>query len=93
MTKLKNDRHTSTKKSERQNIKRKKRNILIKNKIKKTLKKMEAAIASGNVDESKKLLKVAMKTLQTSSRKNILPDNAASRKISQLSKKINSMKK
>ncbi|GAF72721.1 unnamed protein product, partial [marine sediment metagenome] len=73
-------------------IRNKKQNIQIKNKIKKAIKKLENAIASGNAEESKKLLSSLTKILQTSSRKKIIHKNAVSRKIAQLSKKINKLK-
>ncbi len=93
MTKLKNDRHTQAKKAERQSIRNRKQNIKLKNKLKKAIKKLDSAVAGGNIEEAKKILSNAIEVLQTNSRKKILHKNTASRKISQLSKKVNKMKK
>ncbi len=60
-----------------------------KTEIKSTIIKFNNAIEEGNIDEAKTLFNSAEKQLSKAAVKNIIHDNAASRKISQLSKKLN----
>lgn len=82
------------------NIKSAKKRILItekktamnrssKSEIKTYIKKFEMAIEKGNFEEAKELLKVIDKKLKRAAHKNILHMNNASRKISNLTKKLN----
>ena len=89
MTKLKKDRHTQAKKAARQNIRHYKRNVLLKNKIKKTIKKLNNLIQSGNAAESKKLFPEVTAMLHNAVNKEIFKKNKASRNISQLALRIN----
>ena len=74
-----------------------KRNTL-KNKIKRTeiktaIKKFESALSLGKVEEAKELLKDVDKKLKKASVKNIIHKNAAARKDSRLTKKLNKLVK
>lgn len=82
------------------NIKSAKKRILITekrtelNKSKKTeiktyIKKFDNAVAAENIDEARALLKVIDKKLKRAATHNILHKNAASRKVSRLTKKLN----
>ncbi len=83
------------------NIKSAKKRILVagkrtainkskKSEIKTYIKKFEAAVANENFDDARELLKVIDKKLKRAAHKNILHMNNASRKVSRLTKKLNS---
>lgn len=83
------------------NIKSAKKRILITqkktalNKSKKTeiktyIKKFDNAVASEEFDEAKALLKVIDKKLKKAAHHNILHKNGAARKVSRLTKRLNS---
>lgn len=65
------------------------RNRRIKNNLKAVLKNFETALAEGNFDLAKEKLVLAEKKLKKAATKNILHKNAASRKVSRLSKRYN----
>lgn len=92
MTKLKKDRHTQTKKAERQSIKHHKHNMALKAKVKKALKKFNSAVNAGNTGEVKKMLPGITGLLHKSVKKKIMKKNTASRKISQLARKVKAAK-
>lgn len=82
------------------NIKSAKKRILInekkaalnksrKSEIKTYVKKFDEAIEAGNTDEAQELLKVIDRKVKKATHKNIYHDNAASRKISRLTKRLN----
>lgn len=60
-----------------------------KTEIKTYIKKFENAVAKGEFEEAKVLLKVIDKKLKRAAQKNIVHMNAVARKISRLSKKLN----
>lgn len=64
-------------------------NKSIKTEIKTYVKKFDNAVATGNLDEARALLKVIDKKLKRASQKNIFHKNAVSRKVGRLHKKIN----
>lgn len=57
--------------------------------IKTYIRKFEAALDAGNIDEAKELIKVIDKHLKKAAHKNVIHRNAASRKVSNLTKKLN----
>lgn len=61
-----------------------------KSEIKTYIKKFEKAIEAGNFDEAKVLLKTIDKKLKRAAHKNVVHMNNVSRKISRLTKKLNS---
>lgn len=61
-----------------------------KSEIKSYIKKFDLAIENGNIDEAKKLLKVIDKKLKRAAHKNVIHKNNASRKLSSLTRKLNS---
>ena len=83
------------------NIKSAKKRILVaekrtamnkskKSEIKTYIKKFEAAVANESFEEARELLKAIDKKLKRAAHKNILHMNNASRKVSRLTKKLNS---
>lgn len=64
-------------------------NRVRKSEIKTHIKKFDEAVENGNTDEARELLKIIDKKLKKASLKNIVHKNAASRKVSVLTKKLN----
>jgi len=79
----------SAKKRAKQSIKRRQKNLNRKTALKSALKKVEAAIASGESKEiTIKLLKVVEAQLARAKCKGVFHANTASRKISNIAKKV-----
>lgn len=66
------------------------RNNMIKSGYKSAVKKFEAAIEAGNMEEAKTLLAEATKKIDQACSKGVIVKNTAARKKSSLSKKLNS---
>lgn len=66
------------------------RNNMIKSGYKSAVKKFEAAIEAGNMEEAKTLLAEATKKIDQACSKGVIIKNTAARKKSSLSKKLNS---
>lgn len=64
-------------------------NRVRKSEIKTHIKKFDEAVENGNTDEARELLKIIDKKLKKAALKNIVHKNAASRKVSVLTKKLN----
>lgn len=60
-----------------------------KSEIKSYIKKFDLALENGNIEEARELLKVIDKKLKRAACKNVIHKNNASRKISNLTKKLN----
>lgn len=75
----------------RQNEKRRLRNQAWRTRIKTSVKKVEEAIAQNNKDTIQSVLKEAIKIISKAASKGIIHKNTASRKISRLMKKVNSL--
>lgn len=73
--------------AEKQNI----RNKAVRSSIKTIVKKVESAIASGNKEDAGKSLIDAVKTITKAVSKGVIHKNTASRKISRLTKKVNTL--
>ena len=67
------------------------RNNMIKSGYKSAVKKFEQAVAAGNVEEAKTLLAEATKKIDQACTKGVIVKNTASRKKSNLAKKLNAM--
>jgi small subunit ribosomal protein S20 len=67
------------------------RNKSIKSNLKTVLKKADAAVASGGGAETESAIKLAVKKVDQAAAKGIIHKNKASRKKSQLAKKLNSL--
>lgn len=64
-------------------------NRVRKSEIKTYIKKFDEAVENGNTDEARELLKIIDKKLKKAALKNIVHKNAASRKVSVLTRKLN----
>ena len=67
------------------------RNNMIKSEYRTAIKKFEAAAISGNKEDAEKLLKEATKKVDGACSKGVIKKNTASRKKSNLAKKLNQM--
>ena len=67
------------------------RNKVKKTEIKNAIKKFENAVATGTKEEATRLLKEVDKKLKRAANKHIIHKNAASRKLSSLTKKLNAI--
>ena len=67
------------------------RNNMIKSGYKSAVKKFEQAVKAGNVEEAKTLLAEATKKIDQACTKGVIVKNTASRKKSNLAKKLNAM--
>ena len=67
------------------------RNNMIKSEYKTAVKKFEAAIIEGNKEDAEKLLKEAVKKIDGACSKGVIKKNTASRKKSNLAKKLNKL--
>ncbi|MBZ4663149.1 MAG: rpsT [Caloramator sp.] len=65
------------------------RNKMVKSAVKTAIKKFEIALNSGNIDEAKVLYAQAVKALDKAAAKGVIHKNAASRKKSRLTVKLN----
>ena len=78
----------SVKKAMRQNIKRRKRNLIYKNKIKDLIKKARALVEEKKAKEAKELLPQIYKILDKAAKKGVIKKNTASRRKSRIAKMI-----
>jgi len=83
--------HKSAEKRNRQNMKRRERNISIKSKVKTSIKKVLGAVDKKDAAGSKTVLHSAISTIDKAVSKGVLHKNTASRKISRLTKKVNKL--
>jgi len=67
------------------------RNNMIKSEYKTAVKKFEAAISEGNKENAENLLKEAVKKIDGACSKGVIKKNTASRKKSNLAKKLNTL--
>ena len=67
------------------------RNNMIKSEYKTAVKKFEAAVLEGNKENSEKLLREAVKKIDSACSKGVIKKNTASRKKSNLAKKLNKL--
>ena len=80
-------------KRDRQAEKRNERNRIERTKIRTVIKALEASVKASDKDLSASALQKAIKTINSSKSKGIIHKNNASRKISRLTKKVNSLSK
>lgn len=80
---------SSAKKALRQNIRRKKRNLVYKKKMKSLIKEIRTLALEKKTEEAKKLLPEVYKILDKSAKENIIKKNTASRKKSRLTRLLN----
>ena len=80
----------SAKKVLRQNVKRRARNLVYKNKIKDLVKKVRSLVLEKKTEEAKKLLPQVYKILDKSAKVGVIKKNTASRKKARITRMINS---
>ena len=83
----------SAKKALRQNIKRKKRNLVYKNKIKNLIKEVRTLALEKKAEEIKKLLPEIYKILDKSAKAGVIKKNTADRKKSRIASLANKLAK
>ena len=76
------------KKRHRQSEVRKARNHAAKSRVKTLMKRVEAAVGSGESEAAERSLRTAVSALHQAGQKRIIPKNAADRHIGQLSKLV-----
>ena len=79
----------SAKKSLRQNVKRKARNIRKKRKIKDLVKEVKSLVSQSKTEEAKKLIPKIYKALDKAAKTGLIKKNTASRKKSRITILIN----
>ena len=67
------------------------RNKSIRSEVKTAIKKVEAAVAANDKDAAKAALTVAISTIESSSSKGVYHKNNAGRKVSRLTKLVNTL--
>ena len=83
--------HKSTIKAARQSEKRRLRNRTLTHALNTLQKKVLAAVSENNVDEAKTSLREATSALGKAVTKGIVKPNTASRRVSRLTRKVNSI--
>ena len=76
----------SAEKRERQNVKRRMHNRMIKSSVRTQIKKFDAAVQAKDKDAAKTAMDLSFKLLDSAARKGVLHKNTASRKKSRLYK-------
>ncbi len=79
----------SSKKRIRSNIKREQRNISVKSSLRTAIKKVEQAAAEGDKETAQTYLSKAISALDSAVVKGVMKKNTASRRKSQLTKRVN----
>lgn len=83
--------HKSAEKRHRQNLQRQARNRAGRSHLRKVIKQVRQAVASGAAPDAKSQLKVAERVLDKAVAKGILHRNAAARHVSRLSRQVDSL--
>lgn len=78
----------SAKKALRQSLKRKERNLLYKDKIKKLQKQAKVLISSGKASEAKEILPQVYKVLDKAAKVGVIKKNTASRKKARITRQF-----
>jgi len=80
-------------KRDRQSEKRNERNRIERTKIRGVVKNVDASVKAGDKDTAAGALQKAIKTISSAKSKGIIHKNNASRKISRLTKRVNTLSK
>ncbi len=83
--------HKSAIKRVRQNTVRKDRNFAVRSECRTAVKKVREALASGSKDAALKELMLATRLLDSGASKGVMHSNNAARRISRLTKQVNSL--
>ena len=84
--------HASAVKRAKQSEKRRVRNLKIKTLVKSSIKKVRTAVEKENVEEARKALQKAIPVIQKARTKGALHGNTSARKISRLTREVNTLK-
>ncbi len=82
----------SAKKELRKSIKRKKQNLIAKNKIKKAIKQFKQATKKGDLETAQKTLSLVYQALDKAAKRNVIHPNKSARKKSRISKLLKPLK-
>ena len=83
--------HASAQKQMRQSVKRRARNRTNLSQLKSQVKKLRAAIATGDAEAARKLLPKTVGEIDKAAKKGVVHDNAASRYKSRLTRKVSAL--
>jgi len=83
--------HKSAEKRNRQATVQRMRNRAIKSRMKNTIRQVDEAIAAGSVEKALEALKIAIPVIAKTGAKGTIHKKNASRKVSRLTKRVNSM--
>lgn len=83
--------HRSAKKRIRQTIKRTEVNRARRGRVRTFIKRVELAVAAGDAEQARTALQIAEPEIRRAVNRQVLKLNTASRRISRLSKKVNSL--
>jgi small subunit ribosomal protein S20 len=83
--------HRSAKKRIRQTVKRTEVNRARRSRVRTFIKRVELAVATGDAEQARAALEVAEPEIRRAVNRHVLKLNTASRRISRLSKKVNSL--
>jgi small subunit ribosomal protein S20 len=84
--------HASAEKQMRQSIKRRARNRTNLSQLKSQVKKLRAAIATGDAEAAHKLLPQTVGEIDKAAKKGVVHDNAAARYKSRLARKVSGLR-
>jgi small subunit ribosomal protein S20 len=84
--------HLSAIKRARQNEKRKLRNLHVRTTVKSSIKKVRAAVETNSVEEARQALSKTIPLIQKARSKGVFHKNTIARKISRLTRAVNSLK-
>ncbi len=83
--------HTAAYKSLRADAKKRKQNVVVKSELKTRTKRLESLIVEKKKDEAQKSLKTLSAKYMKAASKGVIHKKTASRKISRLAKRVNSL--
>ncbi|PKN33941.1 MAG: 30S ribosomal protein S20 [Deltaproteobacteria bacterium HGW-Deltaproteobacteria-19] len=83
--------HASAIKRSKQSEKRRLRNAMVKSDVKTTIKQVLGAVSGKNMEESQAALKEAIPAIQKAAAKGAFHKKTASRKVSRLTRKVNTL--
>jgi small subunit ribosomal protein S20 len=83
--------HPSVLKRARQNVKRNRRNTIVRSSLRTTVKKVVSAIETGDAERARTELPQAVRALDKAASKGVIHHNQASRKISRLTRRVQAL--
>lgn len=83
--------HESALKRQKQDEKRSQRNVHIRSTLKTLIKRVRLAVESKDIDKARTALAEAIRAIDKAKSKGVIHRNTASRKVSRLTKRVNSL--